>query len=90
VQAGGHAERILAADRDQAVELLERSAHRLEAALDELAEIDADLANIVDLKFFCGFGVAEIAAMHGVSERTVQRQWEKARLLLFRALAERP
>ena len=60
------------------------------AALDELAEIDADLANIVDLKFFCGFGVAEIAAMHGVSERTVQRQWEKARLLLFKALAERP
>jgi ECF sigma factor. len=33
--------------------------------------------------------VAEIAAMRGVSERTVQRQWEKARLLLYRALAER-
>ena len=60
------------------------------AALDELADLDPQLANIVDLKFFCGFGVAEIAAMHGVSERTVQRQWEKARLLLFRALAERP
>ena len=60
------------------------------AALDELAEVEPELANVVDLKFFCGFGVAEIAAMHGVSERTVQRQWEKARLLLFRALAERP
>ena len=60
------------------------------AALDELAEVEPELANIVDLKFFCGFAVAEIAAMHGVSERTVQRQWEKARLLLFRALAERP
>jgi RNA polymerase sigma factor (TIGR02999 family) len=59
-------------------------------ALDELAEVAPELANVVDLKFFCGFGVAEIAAMHGVSERTVQRQWEKARLLLFRALAERP
>ena len=58
------------------------------AALDELAEVAPELANVVDLKFFCGFGVAEIAAMHGVSERTVQRQWEKARLLLFRALAE--
>lgn len=60
------------------------------AALDELAEVEPELANIVDLKFFCGFAVAEIAAMRGVSERTVQRQWEKARLLLFRALAERP
>lgn len=58
-------------------------------ALDELAEVEPELANIVDLKFFCGFAVAEIAAMRGVSERTVQRQREKARLLLFRALAQR-
>ena len=58
------------------------------AALDELAEVEPELANVVDLKFFCGFGVAEIAAMQGVSERTVQRKWEKARLLLFRALGE--
>jgi len=58
-------------------------------ALDELAQLEPELANVVDLKFFCGFTVAEIAAMRGVSERTVQRQWEKARLLLYRALAER-
>ena len=58
-------------------------------ALEELAEIEPELANVVDLKFFCGFTVAEIAAMRGVSERTVQRQWEKARLLLYRALATR-
>jgi RNA polymerase sigma factor (TIGR02999 family) len=56
------------------------------AALDELATLEPALANVVDLKFFCGFGVAEIAALQGVSERTVQRQWEKARLLLYRAL----
>ena len=53
---------------------------------DELAKFDGELAAIVDLKFFCGFSFAEIGAMRGVSERTVQRQWEKARLLLFRAL----
>jgi len=58
------------------------------AALDELAEVEPELANVVDLKFFCGFGVAEIATLHGVSERTVQRQWEKARMLLFQALSE--
>ena len=56
-------------------------------ALDELAEIEPELANVVDLKFFCGFSVAEIASLRGVSERTVQRQWEKARMLLYRALA---
>jgi RNA polymerase sigma factor (TIGR02999 family) len=57
------------------------------SALDELAEVEPELANIVDLKFFCGFSVAEIATLRAVSERTVQRQWEKARTLLYRALA---
>jgi RNA polymerase sigma factor (TIGR02999 family) len=55
-------------------------------ALDELAALEPDLAHVVDLKFFCGFSIAEVATMQGVSERTVQRKWEKARLLLFRAL----
>ncbi len=49
--------------------------------------LDAELATVVDLKFFCGFTIAEIAELQGVSERTVQRHWEKARLLLFRMLA---
>jgi RNA polymerase sigma factor (TIGR02999 family) len=55
-------------------------------ALDELATTDASLAEIVDLKFFCGFSFAEIAAMQGASERTIQRQWERARIYLHRAL----
>src|SRR4051812_11788070 len=55
-------------------------------ALDELAEADPDLAEIIDLKFFCGFSFAEIAAMRGVSERTVQRNWEKGRLYLHHAI----
>ena len=59
---------------------------RISDALDELATVDAELAHVVDLKFFCGFTLVEIAAMEGVSERTVQRNWGKARLLLHRAL----
>ncbi len=55
-------------------------------ALDELAKTDPALAQIVDLKFFCGFSFAEIAAMSGVSERTVQRSWEKARIYLHRSI----
>lgn len=55
-------------------------------ALDELAQQEPALAQVVDLKFFCGFSMAEIANLTGSSERTVQRQWEKARMLLFRAM----
>ena len=55
-------------------------------ALDELAALAPDLAEVVDLKFFCGFTLAEVARMQGVSERTAQRKWEKARLLLFTAM----
>lgn len=56
------------------------------AALDELARVDPELARVVDLKFFCGFSFGEIASMGSISERTVQRQWEKARMYLRRAL----
>jgi DNA-directed RNA polymerase specialized sigma24 family protein len=59
-------------------------------ALDELGEVDAALAQIVDLKFFCGLSFAEIAATQGVSERTVQRNWEKARIYLHRSLRSDP
>ena len=59
---------------------------RIGEALDELATVDPRLAQVVDLKFFCGFSFAEIAAMQSVSERTVQRDWEKARIYLHQAL----
>jgi RNA polymerase sigma factor (TIGR02999 family) len=59
---------------------------RISDALDELATHDPALAEVVDLKFFCGFSYAEIAAMRGVSERTVKRSWEKSRIYLHRAL----
>jgi RNA polymerase sigma factor (TIGR02999 family) len=55
-------------------------------ALDELAKVEAELAAVVDLKFFCGFSFAEIAAMQKLSERTVQRRWEKARMYLYRSM----
>jgi RNA polymerase sigma factor (TIGR02999 family) len=58
-------------------------------ALDELAALEPGLAEVVDLKFFCGFTLGDIANMKGVSERTVQRQWDKARMFLHRALGER-
>jgi RNA polymerase sigma factor (TIGR02999 family) len=63
---------------------------RLSAALDELATAEPELAQVVDLKFFCGFSLTEIAALRGLSERTLLRQWQKARLYLHRWLREEP
>jgi RNA polymerase sigma factor (TIGR02999 family) len=57
-------------------------------ALAELGDLEPSLAEVVDLHFFCGFSFTEIAALRRVSERTVQRDWRKARLLLHRALRE--
>jgi RNA polymerase sigma factor (TIGR02999 family) len=57
-------------------------------ALDELGEVDGSLAELVDLHFFCGFSFAEIAGFRGVSERTVQRGWQKARMLLRQTMKD--
>jgi RNA polymerase sigma factor (TIGR02999 family) len=59
---------------------------RLGDALTDLARLEPALAELVDLSFFCGFTFAEIAALRGVTERTVERNWAKARLLLQGAL----
>jgi RNA polymerase sigma factor (TIGR02999 family) len=59
---------------------------QLGEALEELAEIDHALAELVDLHFFCGFSFGEIAELRQVSERTVFREWRKARMLLHHHL----
>jgi len=77
------------------VERLEHEADRAVAQAGELVvpepldapPVEPVLAQIVDLKFFCGFSFVEIAAMQQVSERTVQRNWEKARIFLHRTLS---
>jgi RNA polymerase sigma factor (TIGR02999 family) len=61
---------------------------QLDGALHTLAAVDPSLAQVVDLHFFGGFSLNEIAALRGVSERTVQRNWRKARLLLHRTLQD--
>jgi RNA polymerase sigma factor (TIGR02999 family) len=54
----------------------------ISAAIDDLARLEPSLAQVVDLRFFCGFSILEIASMQATSERTVQRRWEKARIYL--------
>lgn len=55
-------------------------------ALEELGSVEPSLASLVDMHFFCGLTFAEIATLRGVSEKTVQRDWRKARMLLQHAL----
>ena len=56
-------------------------------ALDRLNAIDPRLARVVECRFFGGLSEEEIAAALGVTVRTVQRDWVKARMLLRRELA---
>ncbi|MGH9738153.1 MAG: ECF-type sigma factor [Candidatus Acidiferrales bacterium] len=64
----------------------DRELEQIDTALNELADVEPALAEIVDLKFFCGFSFAEIGAIKAISERTAQRQWEKARVYLYRSI----
>ncbi|HEX5387615.1 MAG TPA: ECF-type sigma factor [Gemmatimonadales bacterium] len=59
---------------------------QLNEALDSLAEVEPVLAQLVDLHVFCGVSLVEAAALRGVTDRTVQRDWQKARLLLHAVL----
>jgi len=59
---------------------------RVDEALRELAQLDERLVRVVELKYFAGLTWDEIAAVLGVTERTVRRDWEKARVLLHAEL----
>jgi RNA polymerase sigma factor (TIGR02999 family) len=60
---------------------------RVHEALEELTALHARMGEVVELRYFGGFTEAEIASALGVTERTVRRDWEKARLYLSRALS---
>jgi RNA polymerase sigma factor (TIGR02999 family) len=60
----------------------------LNEALDRLGDLDPRLARVVECRFFGGLSEEEISEALGITIRTVQRDWVKARMLLRRALAE--
>ena len=59
---------------------------RVDDALTDIARLDPRLAQVVEMRYFGGLNDLEIAAALGVTDRTVRRDWEKARLLLAAAL----
>jgi RNA polymerase sigma factor (TIGR02999 family) len=66
---------------DGAAEIL-----RVHEALEELAALDQRMSQVVEMRYFAGMTETEIAEALGVTDRTVRRDWEKARLLLLDAL----
>jgi RNA polymerase sigma factor (TIGR02999 family) len=56
-------------------------------ALEELGQRDPRMVQVVEMKYFAGMTESEVAEALGVTDRTVRRDWEKARLLLAQLLA---
>lgn len=87
---GGGFELVPLEGRDAPEAAAPEELNAIDQALEDLARVDARLAELVDLHFFCGLTFGEIAGLRGVSERTVQRDWRKARLILHQALRPSP
>ena len=85
---GGELARVSLTDAEGelAVELDEIVA--LDDALEQLDAVDPRLRRVVELRFFAGLGEREVAEILGITPRTVERDWVKARLLLLRTLEE--
>jgi RNA polymerase sigma factor (sigma-70 family) len=55
-------------------------------ALERLREVDPRLVSVVEMRYFAGLTDAEVGSALGVTDRTVRRDWERARLLLAEML----
>lgn len=76
-------EHTIAADQHSAETLL-----RVSDAINEVDGIDPKLARLIEMRFFAGMNEVEIAAVTGVTDRTVRRNWKKAKALLTHALSD--
>lgn len=86
-QRGGAAEHVeLDTSVSDAAQKDDEQVMRVHEALEDLSSLDARLGSVVEMRFFAGLSEADIADALGVTERTVRRDWDKARTLLFSAL----
>lgn len=86
LKRGGARRHITLDDEALAVEDQPEALLQLTEALDRLATLEPRLARVVECRFFGGLTEEETAAALGVTTRTVQRDWVKARVLLRRVL----
>ena len=88
---GGDARRVDLDSTNLAIDAQADEIVALNDALSRLARLDERLARVVELRFFAGLSVEEVADVLETSERTVKRDWRKARALLYQAItAEEP
>ena len=86
---GGGQQHTLLDEADIRVEAQAGELLALDDALTQLAALNERLSQIVELRFFGGMTVEETAAALDISERTVKRDWRKARAFLYQALTEK-
>ena len=84
---GGVATRVSLRDDHALLDVQLDEIIAIDEALERLDAVDERLRKIVELRFFAGFGEREVAEILGVTTRTVERDWLKARLFLLQALA---
>lgn len=85
-RGGGLAFVTLDTEAGHAVAVDEPEVLAVAEAVEALARVDPRLAQVVEMRWFAGLLEADIAAAMGVNERTVRRDWEKARAYLQVAL----
>ena len=83
---GGNEIRVTLNENVAQLDAMDADVLSLDAALDKLAQLDARLAKIVEWRYFGGMSETEIASMLDVTERTVRREWRKARAFLYREM----
>ncbi len=84
---GGKRERILLTSDMTVTREQDEDVLAVDEALTKLAEIDRRQARIVEMRFFAGMTVAEVAEALGVSKRTVEAEWTHVRAWLRRELS---
>jgi RNA polymerase sigma factor (TIGR02999 family) len=83
----GDAEHVsMSAQLGESVRVADDEVIRIDEALEDLQKVDERLVRIVEMRYFAGMTENEVAAVLGVADRTVRRDWTKARLLLMASL----
>jgi RNA polymerase sigma-70 factor (ECF subfamily) len=88
VKRGGSITRISIGDQDIGVPARDVDLLALDEAMAELALLDEQQAHIVELRYFGGCSIEEIAELLGLGKRTVDRKWQSARAWLFERLRD--
>ncbi|MGA9342493.1 MAG: ECF-type sigma factor [Rhodanobacteraceae bacterium] len=87
---GMHIESLDTTAIEAAAEGRETDVLALDSALSRLSELDPNLAALVELRFYGGLDLAEIAVVNARSERSLKRDWRRARAFLQRELTDLP